>query len=160
MATGVLCEVLDSADDTEQDDLFSDDSCDNTQSISDESCKEDEDLEHRSVRWITQHVDSESGSIASSSVTELTERSSSSSLLNVLKASKAFDLARKHSVLRNPPQGKKSRGNWTNDPTKIKPMQHIKENPNESFIESNNKLLCNGCLKELCIKKSSVKNHV
>ena len=58
MATGILCEVLDSDD---QDDLSSDDSCDNTQSISDESCKEDEDLERQSVRRITQHVDSESG---------------------------------------------------------------------------------------------------
>ena len=43
--TGVLHEVLDSDDDREQDDLSSDDSYDNTQSISDESCKEDEDLE-------------------------------------------------------------------------------------------------------------------
>ena len=48
MATGVLHvrEVLDSDDDREQDDLSSDDSFDNTQSISDESCKEVEDLEH------------------------------------------------------------------------------------------------------------------
>ena len=50
-----------------------------------------------------QHVDSESGSVASSSVTESTERSSSLSLLSILKVLKASDLARKHSVLRNPP---------------------------------------------------------
>ena len=107
MATGVLREVLDSDDDREQDDLSLDDSFDNTQSISDESCKEVEDLEHRSVRRITQHVDSESSSVASSSVTKSTERSSSSSLLSILKAPKASDLARKRSVLRNLPRGKK-----------------------------------------------------
>ena len=45
MATGVLHEVLDSDDDREQDDLSSDESSDNTQSISDECCKEDKDLE-------------------------------------------------------------------------------------------------------------------
>ena len=161
MATGVLREVLDSDDDREQDDLSSDDSFDNTQSISDESCKEVEDLEHRSVRRITQHVDSESSSVASSSVTESTERSSSSSLLSILKAPKASDLARKRSVLRNLPRGKKkSRGNSTNDPTNIKPTQRIKEYPNEPFVVSNSKLFCNGCREELCIKKSSVKNHI
>ena len=161
MATGVLREVLDSDDDREQDDLSSDDSFDNTQSISDESCKEVEDLEHRSVRRITQHVDSQNSSVASSSVTESTERSSSSSLLSILKAPKASDLARKRSVLRNLPRGKKkSRGNSTNDPTNIKPTQRIKEYPNEPFVVSNSKLFCNGCREELCIKKSSVKNHI
>ena len=65
--------------------------------ISDESCKE-EDLERRSVRLIMQHVDSESGSVASSSVTESTKRNSNSSLLSVLKAPKVPDLAGKRSV--------------------------------------------------------------
>ena len=95
MVTGALREVLDSDDDREQDNLSSDHSC---KSISDESCKEDEDLERQSVRRITQHVDSESGSVTSSSVTE---RSSSSSLLSVLKAPKASDLARKHNSLQD-----------------------------------------------------------
>ena len=151
MVTSVLREVLDSDDDRERDDLSSDDSCDNAQSISDESCKEDEDLEHQSVRRIMQHVEYESGSVASSSVTKSTERSLSSSLLSILKALKANDLTRKCSVLRNPPRGKKkSRGNSTNDPINIKPMQHIKEYPNEPFVVSNNKLFCNGCREELC----------
>lgn len=157
MATGALHEILDSDNNRKQDDLSSDDSCN---SISDESCKEEEYLERQSVRWITQYVDSESGSVASSSVTESTERSSSSSLLSVLKAPKASDLARKHSVLRNLPQGKKSRGNSTNDPTNIKFTQRIKEYPNEPFVVSNSKLFCNGCHEELCIKKSSVENHI
>ena len=87
----------------EHNDLFSDDSCNNTQSINDEFCKEDEDLEHQSMRRIMQHMDSDSGSVASSSVTESTERSSSSSLLNFLKAPNTSDLARKHSVLRKLP---------------------------------------------------------
>ena len=98
MAIGALREVLDSDDDREQDDLSSDDSC---ESISDESCKEDEDLECRSVRRIMQHVDSESGLVTSSSVTESTERSSSSSLLSVLKAPKPSNLARKHNLLQD-----------------------------------------------------------
>ena len=108
-------------------------------------------------------MDSESDSVTSSSVTESTERSLSSSLLSVLKAPKASDLARKRSVLRNTPRGKKkSRGNSTNDPTNIKPTQHIKEYPNEPFVVSNSKLFCNGCREELsmCIKKSSVENHI
>ena len=29
-----------------------------------------------------------------------------------------------------------------------------------TFVVSNNKLFCNGCREELCIKKSSVKNHI
>ena len=101
-----------------------------------------------------QHVHSESGSVASSSITESTEKSSSSSLLSVLRAPKASDLARKRSVLRNLPQGKKkSRGSSTNDLTNIKPMQLIKEYLNEPFVVSNSKLFCNSCLEELCIKK-------
>ena len=115
------------------------------------------------MRRITQHVDSESGSVTSSFVTESTERGLSSSLLSVLKAPKASDLARKRSILRNMPRGKKkSRGNPINDPTNIKPTQHIKEYPNEPFIVSNSKLCCNGCHEELsmCIKKSSVENHI
>ena len=161
----VLREVLDSDEDRE--DLSSDDSFDNNiQSISDVSCIEDEDS---SVMRVTQHVDSESGtnsSVVSSSVTSVTDsfgRSSSSavSLLSVLKAPKASDLSRKHSVLRNPPRGKKKcRGNSTNDPTNIKPTQRIREYPNEPFTVSNSKLFCNGCREELCIKKSSVKNHI
>ena len=39
-------------------------------------------------------------------------------------------------------------------------MQCIKEYPNEPFVVSNSKLFCNGCREELCIKKSSVKNHM
>ena len=53
-----------------------------------------------------QHMDSKSGSVVSSSVIKLTERSSSLSLLSVLKAPKASDLARSDSALRNPTWGK------------------------------------------------------
>ena len=51
--------------------------------MSDESFKEHEDLKHQNVRRIMQHVYSESGSLASCSVTDSTERSLSSSLLSV-----------------------------------------------------------------------------
>jgi len=64
-------------------------------------------------------------------------------------------------VLRNPPRGrKKTKSNLINDPTHVKPLQHIKEYPNELFIVSNSKLFCNGCREELCLKKSTLNNHI
>ena len=161
MASGALHRILDSDEDGEQDDLSLDDSRKSID-ISDESFEGDEDLECQYERRITQHVDTENaGSVASSSVTESTERRSSSLLLSVLKAHKSSDLATKCSVLKNPPRGKKkSRGSSTNNPTNMKPTQRIKEYPNEPFVVSNSKLFCNGCREKLCIKKSSMTNII
>ena len=51
MVTGVFCEALDIDNDREQDDLSSDNRCNNIQSIGYESYKEDEDLKCQSVGW-------------------------------------------------------------------------------------------------------------
>jgi len=157
----VLREVLDSDVDSEIDreqlDVSSDDSSIDNISSDSESCEENEGSNRRTET----HVDK--GNTSSSVAAESTETSSSAvSLLNVLKAPKSSDLSRKRSVFRNPPpRGKrKCRGSSTNDPTRIKPSQRVKEYPNEPFVVSNNKLFCNGCREELCIKKSSVKNHI
>ena len=70
--------ILDSDEDGEQYDLSLDDNCESID-ISDESFEGDEDLECQYERRITQHVDTDNaGSVASSYVTESTERRSSS----------------------------------------------------------------------------------
>lgn len=48
-------------------------------------------------------------------------------------------------------------GSSTNVPSNIKPMQHVKEHPDDLFIVSNSRLFCTGCCEELCIKKIIVK---
>ena len=152
--TGVLREVFDDDDDGEQ---SSDDSCFTVESYTD---KEDDDLESQST---SQNMAASESGVESSSVSELIGRRSSSSsqssavsLLSVLKAPTASDLSRKRTVLRNPPRGrKKTKGNSINDPTHVKPLQRVKEYPNEPFIVSNSKLFCHGCREELCLKKSS-----
>ena len=111
------------------------------------------------------HIDidslSESGdsSISTATLSSRNDTSSSiSSLMSVLKASKLSNLSRKCAVLRNLPHGKRRcRDSSVHDPTNIKPMQRVQEYPNEALMVSNNKLFCNGCREELCIKKSSVK---
>jgi len=42
----------------------------------------------------------------------------------------------------------------------LKPAQRVREYSKEPFTVSNSKLFCNGCREELCIKKSSTKNHI
>ena len=106
--------------------------------------------------------DGDEGNLTSSSRTEASETSSSTvSLLSILKAPTRSELSRKRLMARNPPRGKrKCRGKSIHDPTNIKPTQRIKEYPNEPFTVSKNKLFCKGCREELCIKKSSLKNHI
>ena len=102
MAKRALRRILDSDEDGEQDDLSLDDNCESI-NIRDESFEGDEDLECQYERRITQHVDTENtGSVASSSVTESTERRSSSLLLSILKAPKSSDLARKKMLVVQP----------------------------------------------------------
>ena len=70
--------------------------------------------------------------------------SSTVSLLNVLKAPKSSSLSRKRTEAHNsiPPRGKrKCRGTSTHDPKGVKPMQQIKEYPEEPFSVSNNKIV-------------------
>ena len=40
------------------------------------------------------------------------------------------------------------------------PEQHVHECPKEPFVVSNGTLSCRGCKEELCLKTSSVKNHI
>ena len=102
IASGALCSILDSDEDGEQDDLSLDDNCESID-ISDESFEGDEDLECQYERQIMQHLDTENaGSVALSSVTESTDRRSSSSLLSILKAPKSSDLARKKILVVQP----------------------------------------------------------
>ena len=108
----------------------------------------------------TDHVsiNSDSGDADTSSRT-----SSTVSLLNVLKAPKLSSLSRKQTQARNlnPPRDKqRCRGTSAHDPKGIRPIQRVKEYPNEPFSISNNKLFCKGCREELCVKKSSVSNHL
>ena len=112
----------------------------------------------RSIFSSTDHVSINSDSGDTSSRT-----SSTASLLNVLKAPKPSSLSRKRTQARNPnpPRGKRRcRGTSTHDPKGIKPIQRVKEYPDELFSISNNKLFCKGCREELCVKKSSVANHL
>ena len=87
--------------------------------------------------------------------------SSTQSLLDILKSPAQSSLSRKCVVARNPPHGKqKSWGSSTNDPKSVKPAQRVKEYKDEPFTVSNCKLFCMGCREEICVKKSSIENHV
>ena len=48
----------------------------------------------------------------------------------------------------------------SSNPLTIKPEQRLKEHPDEPFSISNRKLFCQGCCEEICVKSSSVKNHI
>ena len=161
----VLRELLDSDD--EEKDHSSDDDDDDIPVLSVSSDNEDNNNQ-RGVNRVM-HIDidaglSESGesSLSTATLSSRNDTSSSvSSLMSVLKAPKLSNLSRKRAVLRNPPRGKRRcRGSSVHDPTNIKPMQRVNEYPNEALTVSNNKLFCSGCREELCIKKSSVKNHI
>ena len=97
----------------------------------------------------------------------LADESSSSttvSLLDRLQSPEPSDYARKRKTTVNPPKGKrKSHGSSaasSSNPLTIKPEQRLKEHPEEPFSISNRKLFCQGCREEICVKSSSVKNHI
>ena len=97
----------------------------------------------------------------------LADESSSSttvSLLDRLQSPEPSDYARKRKTTVNPPKGKrKSHGGSaasSSNPLTIKPEQRLKEHPEEPFSISNRKLFCQGCREEICVKSSSVKNHI
>ena len=71
------------------------------------------------------------------------------------------DFARKRKIAANPPCGKRrSRGAVDTELKTVKPEKHVKEHPNEPLTVSNGKRFCRGCRKELCLKSSSLKNHL
>ena len=85
------------------------------------------------------------------------------SLLSKLRAPRPSDLSRKRKIATNqPPSGKrKSRAAATESGLKtIKPEKRVAEYPKEPLAVSNGKLFFNGCREELCLKSSSVKNHL
>lgn len=82
------------------------------------------------------------------------------SLLDRLRSPSPSDFARKRKTVVNPPRGKR-RSRGAVGLKKIKPEQRVRENPGEPLIvSSNGKLFCRGCREELCLKSSSVKNHL
>ena len=102
-----------------------------------------------------------STSTSTSTTSSEAQASSPQSLLDVLKAPPRSSLSRKRTIARNPPRGKRiSRGSSTNDPKSVKPAQRVKEYQDESFTVSNCKLFCMGCREEICVKKSSIENHL
>ena len=61
----------------------------------------------------------------------------------------------------NPPCGKcRSRGVVNTELKTVKPEKRVKEHLNEPLTVSNGKLFCRGCREELCLKSSSLKNHL
>ena len=84
------------------------------------------------------------------------------SLLNVLRAPRPSELARKRKMAVNkPPKGKRfTSGRESKGTVNIKPGQHIKEYPSEHFTISNGKLFCEACRKQLSLKKSTLNNHI
>ena len=86
------------------------------------------------------------------------------SLLSVLRCPKSSDLARKRSVDRNPPNGKKrsrlSRGDGASEPKSFNPHDRVKEFSNQSLTVSNKKLFCLACREELSLKRSVLRGHL
>ena len=85
------------------------------------------------------------------------------SLLSMLKSPPASEFGRKRKIRANaPPTGKRrSRGTSTIDLKKVQPHQRVREFPSEPFKANANKnLFCVACREELCLKLSSIRNHV
>ena len=85
------------------------------------------------------------------------------SLLSMLKSPPASEFGRKRKIRANaPPTGKRrSRGTSTIDLKKVQPHQRVREFPSEPFkANANKKLFCVACREELCLKLSSIRNHV
>lgn len=85
------------------------------------------------------------------------------SILERLRAPQASVLARKRKIATNPPRGKRrSQGSSasSSDPKSVRPDQRVKDYPAETFIVSCGNLFCHACRERLCLKKSSIKNHV
>ena len=84
------------------------------------------------------------------------------SLLSRLKSPQPSVAARKRKIACNPPTGKRrslGRSSVT-DPKSIKPDERVRAYPAEPFTVSGGHLFCSGCRERLCLKKSSIKNHI
>ena len=82
------------------------------------------------------------------------------SLLDRLRSPSPSDFARKRKTAANPPPRGKRKSRGAVDLKKIKPEQRVRDYPSEPLTVSNGKLFCRGCREELCLKSSSIKNHL
>ena len=73
------------------------------------------------------------------------------SLLDMLKAPKASDLARKRKVQSNPPVGMKQ----SFAPKSITPYDRVKEHPGEPLTVTTGTLFCSACREQLSVKYTS-----
>jgi len=105
---------------------------------------------------------SRSASLEGASNLQSLSTSSGISLLSVLKAPTQSDLSRKRKIARNLPVGKKrvKSTNSQGNPKTTKPQKRVNEFPKEPFTVESGKLFCQGCRKELPLKKSSIKYHI
>jgi len=85
------------------------------------------------------------------------------SLLSKLRAPRPSDLSRKRKIAANPPCGKRrsrAHAHAETDLKTIRPEKRVREYPSEPLTVSNGKRFCRGCREELCLKSSSLKNHL
>ena len=81
------------------------------------------------------------------------------SLLYCLRRCTPSDLARKRSVPCNPRKGlKKGKGRVTAVPSKVTPLERIKDFPGEHLYVENDKQFCKACREPLSLKKSVIKS--
>ena len=84
-------------------------------------------------------------------------------MLSRLRAPSESDLCHKRKILIRPPVGKKRSSHSgykkSKDPN-VTPLQRVKEFPNEHLCVSVRNLFCNVCREKLCVKQSTVKNHL
>ena len=85
------------------------------------------------------------------------------SLLSKLRAPSKSDLCRKRKILTYLPVGKKRSSHSgykkSKDP-KVTPLQRAKEFPNDHLCVSARNHFCNVCREKLCVKRSTMKNHL
>ena len=84
------------------------------------------------------------------------------SLLDVLKAPQASELARKRKIDSNPPVGKKrSRGQGSSKPKSVSAKDRVNEFPDECLtVDRSGKLFCSACREELSLRKNIITNHI
>ncbi len=90
--------------------------------------------------------------------------STTTSILDKLKAPTKSDLARKRKVELPKPTAasKKHKAGVVNqtDPKRVSPGERVKEFPKECLAIRSGKLFCSACREESSLKKSTVRNHV
>ena len=122
------------------------------------TCDSDSDVEYIGVVECEQ----EQGESNISGVETSTSTSSTSatSLLNVLRAPRPSDLARKRKLRCNPGKRKTTKTSSNFDPKGVKPQDRVRKYPNDCLSVSNGKLFCSACREELSLKSSSLTNHL